>query len=128
MALIIDEFGGLTGMVTLYDILEAIVGQVPDSALQEEPDVILREDGSYLLDGLLPVDELKELFDLDDLPDEDRIGYQTLGGFMMARVGSVPHSGEVVEWAGLRFEVMDMDGKRVDKVLVSRLPPADAAY
>ena len=128
MALIIDEFGGLTGMVTLYDILEAIVGQVPDSALHEEPDVILREDGSYLLDGLLPVDELKELFDLDELPDEDRIGYQTLGGFMMARVGSVPHSGEVVEWAGFQFEIMDMDGKRVDKVLVSRVPPADAAY
>lgn len=126
MALIIDEFGGLMGMVTLYDILEAIVGQMPDSSQQEEPEIILRDDGTYLLDGLLPVDEVKELLDLDDLPDESRIGFQTLGGFVMAQVGAVPHSGLWFEWGGYRFEVMDMDGKRVDKVLVSHTPPIDS--
>jgi putative hemolysin len=121
-ALVIDEYGGLLGLVTLFDVLEAIVGELPAKDEPSEPEVVQREDGSYLLDGLLPIDELKDLFDLDNLPDEEKVGYQTLGGFMMNQIGHIPISGQHFEFDDLAFEVMDMDGHRVDKVLVSRLP------
>jgi len=124
-ALVIDEYGGLLGLVTLFDVLEAIVGELPAQDDTSEPEVVEREDGSYLLDGLLPIDELKDLFDLDDLPEEDKVGYQTLGGFMMNQFGHIPGSGQHFEFDGFKFEVMDMDGHRVDKVLVSRLPKPD---
>lgn len=124
-ALVIDEYGGLLGMVTLFDVLEAIVGELPDSGESSEPEVMQREDGSYLLDGLLPIDELKELLDLGDLPEEDKVGFQTLGGFIMNQIGHVPTSGHYFDYADLRFEVVDMDGHRVDKVLVTALPKPD---
>jgi putative hemolysin len=124
-ALVIDEYGGLLGMVTLFDVLEAIVGELPAQDDTSEPEVVEREDGSYLLDGLLPIDELKELFDLDDLPEEDKIGFQTLGGFIMSQVGHVPASGQHFDFDGYQFEVVDMDGHRVDKVLVTELPQDD---
>jgi len=124
VALVIDEYGGLLGMVTLYDILKAIVGAIPQAGDAAEPQAIRREDGSWLLDGLMQVDDFKELLDLDDLPDEDRLGYQTLGGFVMSQLGSIPVSGEHFEWRRLRFEVMDMDGRRVDKILV--IPVSDS--
>lgn len=120
--LVIDEYGGLLGMVTLFDVLEAIVGELPDISEPSEPEVLEREDGSYLLDGLLPIDELKDLFDLGDLPEEDKVGYQTLGGFMMNQIGHIPTSGQHFTFSDLKFEVMDMDGHRVDKVLVTPLP------
>ena len=125
-ALVIDEYGGLLGMVTLFDVLEAIVGELPTKDEPSEPEIILREDGSYLLDGLLPVDELKDLFELDDLPDEEKIGYQTLGGFIMSQLGTIPGSGQHFICQNLRFEVVDMDGHRVDKVLVNLLPPSSS--
>lgn len=118
-ALVIDEYGGLLGMVTLFDVLESIVGELPATDEQSEPEVVRREDGSYLLDGLLPVDELKDLFDLDELPEEDKIGYQTLGGFVMNQLGHIPSSGQKFTYQNLAFEVMDMDSRRVDKVLVT---------
>ncbi len=119
VALVIDEYGGLLGMVTLYDILKAIVGAIPQPGDTAEPEAIRREDGSWLLDGLMQVDDFKELLDLDELPDEDRLGYQTLGGFVMSQLGTIPVSGDHFEWQNLRFEVMDMDGRRVDKILVA---------
>jgi len=118
-ALVIDEYGGLLGMVTLYDILTAIVGDIPTEGENDEPQVVQREDGSWLLDGLLAVDELKDLLDLPDMPEEDRVGFQTLGGFVMSQIGSIPSAGQHFDWENYRFEVMDMDGRRVDKVLVS---------
>lgn len=119
VALVIDEFGGLIGMVTLLDILEAIVGEIPKAGEKEDPQIIQRADGSWLLDGLLQVDELKELLDIEDLPDEDRVGYQTLGGMVMAQFGSIPATGNTFKWQEYKFEVVDMDGRRVDKVLVT---------
>jgi putative hemolysin len=121
-ALVIDEYGGLLGLVTLFDVLEAIVGELPAHDEPSEPEVVLREDGSYLLDGLLPIDELKDLFDLDELPEEEKIGYQTLGGFMMNQLGHIPSSGQKFQFQNFSFEVVDMDSRRVDKVLVTALP------
>jgi putative hemolysin len=114
LALVIDEYGGTQGLITLHDILEAIVGEVEVT----EPQAVQRQDGSWLLDGALAVEEFKEIFDLGPLPEEERDYYQTLGGFVMMLLGRVPTAGDHFQWAGLRFEVMDMDGKRVDKVLV----------
>lgn len=121
-ALVLDEYGGLLGMVTLYDILKAIVGELPGPGDSEEPQAVVREDGSWLIDGLLPIDEVKSVLDLEELPEEDRIGYQTLGGFVMSQLGRIPTAGQQFEWNGMRFEVIDMDGRRVDKVLVSKIP------
>jgi len=124
-ALVIDEYGGVIGFVTLFDVLEAIIGEIPSLDEVSEPEIVSREDGSYLLDGLLPVDEFKELFDLDELPEEDKVGFQTVGGFVMNQVGSIPTAGQSLDWKDLHIEIMDMDGRRVDKVLVTRLPGED---
>ncbi|HEY9602771.1 MAG TPA: hemolysin family protein [Allocoleopsis sp.] len=118
MALVVDEYDIVQGLVTLNDILEAIVGDIPEPGEHTEPQVVRREDGSWLLDGMLAVSEFKELFEIDDLPGEDRGSYHTLGGFVISRLGRIPTSADRFEWGNLRFEVMDMDGNRVDKVLV----------
>jgi putative hemolysin len=123
-ALVIDEYGGLLGMVTLFDVLEAIVGELPAQDEVSEPEIIRREDGSFLLDGLLPIDELKDLFDLDELPDENKVGYQTLAGFILSQLEAIPSTGQHFIFNNLRFEVVDMDGHRVDKVLVSQIAEA----
>jgi putative hemolysin len=122
IALVIDEYGGLLGMVTINDILEGIVGNMPTVGEPVEPEAIQREDGSWLLDGLMPVDELEDLLQII-LPEEARGTYQTLGGFVMAQLGRIPVTADHFEWNRLHFEVMDMDGHRVDKVLVAPLPP-----
>lgn len=122
MALAINEYGGVDGMVTLRDVLEAIVGEIPEADEPYDPDIIVREDGSWLLDGMLAVYDLLELLGADDLPGIEEGHYQTLGGFAMTMLGKVPHAGEHYQWGGYRFEVVDMDGNRVDKILVSRLP------
>lgn len=116
LLLVIDEFGGLQGLLTINDILEEIVGEIE----HEEPQATQRQDGSWLLDGMLPVDEFKEIFNLSALPHEDE--YETLSGFMMVSLGRVPQTSDRFEWHELRFEVVDMDGRRVDKVLVTALP------
>lgn len=125
IALVIDEYGGFQGLVTLNDMLEAIVGDIPQLDDQLEPDVVKREDGSWLIDGQLLIDEFKDLFTVPRLPGEETGYYQTVGGFVMAFLGRIPTSGDHFEWAGLRFEVMDMDGLRVDKVLIAAVvePP-----
>lgn len=125
IALVIDEYGSFQGLVTANDILEAIVGDLPAFDDDEGPEVIWREDGSWLLDGKLLVDELKELLEIDTLPQEDSRIYQTLGGFIMAYLERIPVEGDHFELGDHRFEVVDMDGRRVDKVLVTPLALAD---
>lgn len=118
-ALVLDEYGGLLGFVTLYDMLKAIVGEIPGPGDDDEPSAVRRDDGSWLLDGLLDIDDLKEIIDVESLPDEIRVGYQTLGGFVMSQLGDIPRKGQTFVWNNLKFEVMDMDGNRIDQVLVS---------
>jgi putative hemolysin len=126
LALVIDEYGGLVGMVTINDILEGIVGDMPTLGELAEPEAIMREDGSWLLDGLMPADELTDLLQIV-LPEESRGDYQTVGGFVMAQLGRIPSAADHFEWGRLRFEVVDMDGHRVDKVLVAPVPPPSPA-
>ena len=121
LVLVIDEFGGVTGLLTINDVIEEIVGDIEIG----EPQVTQRQDGSWLLDGMLDIDEFKELFNLGILPNED--DYETLAGFVMTSLGKIPHASDQFEWEGLRFEVVDMDARRVDKVLVSTLPARPVA-
>ena len=118
IALITDEYGGIEGLVTLNDLIEAIVGNLPNDNQRQEPQIIQREDGTWLLDGLLAIDEFKDLFDKEKLPNETEGNYHTLGGFIIEMLGKIPQSGDYFETEDLRLEVVDMDGIRIDKVLV----------
>lgn len=118
VALLVDEFGGIEGLVTLIDMMEAIVGDIPTLEEIAEPPIVMREDGSYLVEGYLDVDDLKALLLADELPNEE--DFQTLGGFVVSLIGRLPRVGDHVVWDGFRFEIVDMDGNRVDKVLISR--------
>jgi len=122
IALVVDEYGGVEGLVTLNDILEDLVGEVASADMPEEKQVVERSDGSWLIDGKVLIDDLKELLKIPQLPEEESGSYQTLGGLVMLQVGRVPVTGDIFESSGYRFEVVDMDGKRVDKVLVTKLP------
>lgn len=119
LALVIDEYGGIEGLVTLNDVLEAIVGELPGGE-EEEPRIVSRENGSWLLDGMLPVADLTEVLGLSAAGAGEMEEFETLGGFVMGRVGRIPETGEHFDWNGWRFEVIDMDRRRVDKVLVAR--------
>jgi putative hemolysin len=111
----------------LTDVLEALVGEVPDEDESVEEAIVHREDGSWLIDGLLAADELKERLGSSELPrQEEAADYQTVGGMVMDVLGRVPKEGDRFEWAGYSFEVLDMDGRRVDKVLIAPIPEADA--
>lgn len=123
VALVIDEHGGFQGLVTTSDVLEAIVGDIPTPGEDEEGEVTRREDGSWLVDGKVLADDLKEFLERDALPFEDENLYQTLGGLMMAFLDRIPRAGDHFDWSGFRFEVVDMDGHRVDKVLIRPLTP-----
>jgi putative hemolysin len=118
ITLVLDEYGGLEGLVTIQDILEQIVGDI------EEEEVVQRKDGSYLLDGMMGVDDFKELFDLEALPGEHD-SFETLAGFILLKIGSIPRQGDSMQWNNLDFEIIDMDGNRVDKVLVKVVAPED---
>jgi putative hemolysin len=114
---VIDEFGGVQGLLTITDLLAEIVAGIDTS----EPQAVQRQDGSWLVDGLLSIDDFKDRFEItSEMPDEDN--YESLGGFVMMSLGRIPKTADRFEWNGLRFEVMDMDGKRVDKVLVASIP------
>jgi putative hemolysin len=119
LALVVDEYGGIQGLITLNDILESIVGEISSQNQHDKAPAVQREDGSWLVDGMLPVDEFKEFFNLDYLPGEESGHFQTLAGFMMMQMGRVPGPTENFDWSGLRFEVAEMDGKRINKVRIS---------
>lgn len=122
IALIVDEYGVIQGLVTLNDVMEVIIGDVPFADQPYESPAIRREDGSWLVDGIMAIEKFKELFEIDALPGEQRGNYQTLGGFVITQLGRIPTSADHFEWNQFRFEVMDMDGNRVDKILV--IPPS----
>ena len=118
--MVIDEFGGLQGLLTIRDILESIVGDFPAADQAGGQQIFRRPDGSWLVDGMLPVDEFVEDLHLTELPDYDRGYFETVGGFVMNQLGRIPATGDVFEWGGLSFEIVDMDGLRVDKILVKK--------
>ena len=120
MVFVVDEYGEVQGVITLRDVLEAITGEFTP-LLAEDAWAVQREDGSWLIDGLIPATELKDRLAIKTLPDEDRGRYNTLAGMMMLLLGRLPQITDTVEWGGWRFEIVDMDGKRVDKVMASLL-------
>jgi putative hemolysin len=125
IALVTDEYGGIEGLVTLNDLMEAIVGELPSAEDEEDPMVIEREDGSWLLDGALPIAAFMDLVQRGDWSEEKAGGFHTLGGFAMHRLGRIPRAGERFACDGLHFEIVDMDGNRVDKLLVRRQERGD---
>jgi putative hemolysin len=130
MAFVIDEYGQVQGIVTLKDLIEAITGEFqprnPDTSW-----AVQRQDGSWLLDGHIPLPELKDRLNLDSVPEEERGRYHTLSGMMMLLTGRLPKVADTIEWQDWKFEIVDMDGKTIDKVLASSLSanttPANAA-
>ena len=128
LVFVVDEYGEVQGVITVRDVLEAITGEFSAPA-DEHAWAVERDDGSWLFDGLIPVPELKDRLELKELPEEDRGRYNTLAGMIMLLLGHLPRTADRVDWSGWRFEVVDMDGKRVDKVLVAPIanpgePPA----
>lgn len=123
IVMVIDEQGDIEGLVTMTDLIRAILGELAEAGQPPEAEAVQREDGSWLLDGMLSCYEVEEILDEKIFPEDERNDYQTLGGFMMMRLGHIPSVADRFDWESMRFEVLDMDGRRVDKVLVSRLPP-----
>lgn len=124
IALVVDEFGALEGLVTLNDVMMAIVGNLPEREQRHEPKAVLRQDGTWVVDAMLDIDETKtSLGIIDDLPGENENRYSTLGGFMLFRLGHIPREGEKFLWERFEFEVIDMDRQRIDKVLVTQKAP-----
>ena len=121
MALVMDEYGSFEGVVTASDLLEAIVGELGPTEPAADGTAVERHDGSLLLDGSMPSDELRARLELPELPGAGT--YHTVAGLMLALLNRVPKEGDRIVWAGWRFEVVDMDGRRVDKVLASREEP-----
>lgn len=118
IALVVDEYGVIQGLVTVNDILVELVGDLPSVEDEDEPQAVQREDGSWLLDGMLPVEDFFEIFGIEDSASEHKGSYHTMGGFVITNLGKIPTAAEHFEWNSLRVEVVDMDGNRVDKVLV----------
>jgi putative hemolysin len=124
MAFVVDEYGELQGMVTQQDLLEAITGEFkPQHA--EDSWAVQRDDGSWLLDGNIPIPELKDLLSLKTVPEEDKQHYHTLAGMLLLEMGRVPQTGEAITWEGWKLEVIDMDAKRIDKVLATWVEVVD---
>jgi putative hemolysin len=122
LALVVDEYGDVTGMVTLNDLMGAVLGRVQSGENADaEALVVTRDDGSLLVDGSLPIDDLRELLGGGSLPGEDEHDYNTAAGMTIVRFGRIPHAGEHFDWDGWRIEVVDLDGPRVDKLLVQRV-------
>ena len=127
-AVVLDEYGGFSGMITPYDLLNKLVGDVTNIGEEpdDEDDVLIRGDGSWSFDGMLDIDEFKETIGVRELPDENRVGYQTLAGFILSQTGSIPSTGDSFDWNGFHFEIVDMDGLRIDRVFVNRIEPEDS--
>src|SRR5512143_195824 len=126
MVLVIDEYGEINGLVTLQDVLEAVTGEFKPRS-PAEAWAVQREDGSWLLDGLIPIPELKDRLGLKSIPEEERGRFHTLSGLVMWLSGRLPQTGDVLTWENWRLEVVDLDGKRIDKVLASPIAPAEDA-
>jgi putative hemolysin len=126
-AFLVNEYGELQGLVTLHDVLEALVGDIGAEDEAGDEDLVKRADGSWLVDGGMSVERFRDALDIEQpLPEEDTGSYNTLGGFVMLQLGRVPKAADCFDWDGYRFEVVDMDRNRVDKLLVMQLPPAPA--
>ncbi len=127
LALVVDEYGEIQGMVTLADLMNAVIGRYHQAAENPDPDalVVTREDGSLLIDGSLSNDDLRELMGGVQLPGADERDYHTAAGMVIEQFGRIPHTGEHFEWAGWRIEVVDLDGARVDKLLLQKLQDED---
>jgi putative hemolysin len=129
MALVVDEYGDIEGLVTLNDLLAAVVGasQLGHGGNEEHPPIVPREDGSWLVDGSLSTEDLRELLHVERLPGEEEHEFRTAAGMVMTALGHIPQVGEVFAWRGIRFEVVDLDGARIDKLLVTPAPRIEAA-
>ena len=127
IALVSDEFGSIQGLITLMDVLEAIVGDIPQRGQRSAPEVRQREDGSWLIDATLSIAELKQMIKVSELPHEEKVDFQTLGGFVMTHFGRIPMAGDHFDIVGWRFEVVDMDRHRVDKILLGKTPAVTAS-
>jgi putative hemolysin len=128
MALVVDEYGDIEGVVTLNDLLAAVVGASQlGHGKEESSPIVQREDGSWLVDGAISTDDLRELLGVDRLYGEDEHEFRTAAGMVMAALGHIPQTGEVFEWHGIRFEVVDLDGARIDKLLITPAPKIEVA-
>ena len=126
MSLVVDEFGSVEGIITLNDLLEGIVGDIPGIDEEDEPKATQRLDGSWLIDGRYPIDKFKELFEFKDkLPDEEEDNYTTLAGFILSLSGTIPDEEDKYECGRFIFEIIDIDGHQIDKVLVTDLGPEE---
>lgn len=124
-SIVVDEYGGVAGLITLDDVLSDVVGELDELTNTGIKGSTLREDGSWLLDGTFPAHETRELLDIRELPGEEEGNFETIGGFVMDQLGHIPRDGENVEIEGYRIEVVDMDGNRIDKLLVQQVPGRD---
>ncbi|ETO26887.1 CBS domain-containing protein [Reticulomyxa filosa] len=127
MVFVVDEYGDLKGLVTLQDLMEALTGEFKEAdTLEQDMMIVERDDGSFLLDGLLPIIDLKDCLHIHRLPEEDSKRYQTLNGLIMMLLGKIPQTADKIELEDWLLEIVDMDGKRIDKVLaIKQVSPAE---
>jgi len=125
VALVVDEYGEIQGLVTLNDVAIAVLGRFAHATEPGEAAIVQRADGSWLVDGALAVDDLRELLGTSELPGEVEQEYRTAAGMLVVQFGRIPRVGETFSWKGFRFEVVDLDGARIDKLLVSRTVPPE---
>ncbi|HEX6833823.1 MAG TPA: hemolysin family protein, partial [Rudaea sp.] len=126
MALVVDEYGDIEGLITLNDLLGAVVGKSATAPAEQDSPIVRREDGSWLVDGSLAIDDLRELLGLTQLPSNDDQDYHTIAGMMMTRFGHIPQVGEHFDWRDWCFEVVDVDGPRIDKVWIKHVAKSTA--
>jgi putative hemolysin len=124
LAMVADEYGGIAGLVTTSDILEAIAGEFPTPEDADDPEAIRRDDGSWLIDAMMSIEKFKNLLDVETMPDEETLEYETVAGFVIAQLGHIPKEGEHFDHDGMRIEIVDMDHNRIDKLLVQLIEPA----
>jgi len=120
IAVVVDEYGGIQGIITLVDLFETLVGFIPESHQERHYETTTREDGSWLCDGLTPINEIEELLKVDIVENFEENDFNTLAGFLLIQVKHIPKEGDHIYWDGFRFEIIDMDGSRIDKVLIQK--------
>lgn len=118
LAVVVDEYASVLGMVTMHDLIEELVGDIETPTTQEDAEIVKREDGTFLIDALLPFEEFLQHFEISEVDPEDRSGFHTLGGFILHLNEQIPRTGEIFVWKNFTFEIMDMDGNRIDKILL----------